>query len=160
MADITQMVQTRTADIYRQEVLEALRLTFPGLYEHELVEAIDYSIMKRGNDTPAVLDNNYTKAKEQTTLWQVTDYIMSREPIITVSGVMFKKHGSVPNPFVMLIQEFLKQRGYYKDQMFMYPKGSENFEKYNILQSSEKVSSNAMYGASGNHTSIFYVIFT
>ena len=54
MADITQMVQTRTADIYRQEVLEALRLSFPGLYEHELVEAIDYSIMKRGNDTPAV----------------------------------------------------------------------------------------------------------
>ena len=159
MADITQMVQTRTADIYRQEVLEALRLTFPGLYEHELVEAIDYSIMKRGNDTPAVLDNNYTKAKEQTTLWQVTDYIMSREPIITVSGVMFKKHGSVPNPFVMLIQEFLKQRGYYKDQMFMYPKGSENFEKYNILQASEKVSGNAMYGASGNHTSIFYNLY-
>lgn len=90
MADITQMMQTRTADIYRQEMLEALRLTFPGLYEHELVEAIDYSIMKRGNDTPAVLDNNYTKVKEQTTLWQVTDYIMSREPIITVSGVMFK----------------------------------------------------------------------
>lgn len=157
--DITQMVQNRTSDIYRQEVMEALRLTFPGLYESELVEAVNYSIMKRGSDTPAVLDNNYTKVKEKTTLWQVTDYIMSREPIITVSGVMFKKHGSVPNPFVMLIQEFLKQRGYYKDQMFMYPKGSEDFEKYNILQASEKVSGNAMYGASGNHTSIFYNLY-
>lgn len=157
--DIVQMVQNRTSDIYRQEVLEALRLSFPGLYESELVEAINYSIMKRGNDTLAVLDNNYTKVKEKTTLWQVTDYIMSREPIITVSGVMFKKHGSVPNPFVMLIQEFLKQRGYYKDQMFMYPKGSEDFEKYNILQASEKVSGNAMYGASGNHTSIFYNLY-
>lgn len=43
--------------------------------------------------------------------------------------------------------------------MFMYPKGSENFEKYNILQASEKVSGNAMYGASGNHTSIFYNLY-
>lgn len=154
--DITQMVKSKTADIYKNEVLDALKLSFPGLYEWELREAINYSIMKRGGDSPAVLDNDYKKVKEKTTLWQVTDYIMSREPIITVSGVMFRKHGSVPNPFVMLIQEFLNKRSEYKGTMFKFPKGSEEFEKYNILQLSEKVSSNAMYGASGNHTAIFY----
>ena len=72
---------------------------------------------------------------------------------------MFRKHGYCPNPFVMLIQEFLKQRGIYKDTMFKYPKGSEEYEKYNILQLSEKVSSNAMYGGSGNHTCIFYNLY-
>ena len=154
--DITQMVKSKTSDIYKNEVLDALKLSFPGLYEWELREAIDYSIMKRGGDSPAVLDNDYKKIKEKTTLWQVTDYIMSREPIITVSGVMFRKHGSVPNPFVMLIQEFLNKRAEYKGTMFKFPKGSEEFERYNILQLSEKVSGNAMYGASGNHTAIFY----
>lgn len=154
--DITQMVKSKTSDIYKNEVLDALKLSFPGLYEWELREAIDYSIMKRGGDSPAVLDNDYKKVKEKTTLWQVTDYIMSREPIITVSGVMFRKHGSVPNPFVMLIQEFLNKRAEYKGIMFKFPKGSEEFERYNILQLSEKVSGNAMYGASGNHTAIFY----
>ena len=154
--DITQIVKSKTADIYKNEVLDALKLSFPGLYEWELREAIDYSIMKRGGDSPAVLDNDYKKVKEKTTLWQVTDYIMSREPIITVSGVMFRKHGSVPNPFVMLIQEFLNKRAEYKGTMFKFPKGSEEFERYNILQLSEKVSGNAMYGASGNHTAIFY----
>ena len=154
--DITQMVKSKTSDIYKNEVLDALKLSFPGLYEWELREAIDYSIMKRGGDSPAVLDNDYKKVKEKTTLWQVTDYIMSREPIITVSGVMFRKHGSVPNPFVMLIQEFLNKRAEYKGTMFKFPKGSEEFERYNILQLSEKVSGNAMYGASGNHTAIFY----
>lgn len=157
--DITQMVSTDTVGIYKKEMLDALKLTFPGLTEADLCEALDYSIMKHGNDSPAVLDNNYTKTKENTTLFTVTDYIIQREPIITVSGVMFRKHGFCPNPFVMLIQEFLKQRGVYKDTMFKYPKGSENFEKYNILQLSEKVSSNAMYGASGNHTSIFYNLY-
>ena len=154
--DITQMVKSKTSDIYKNEVLDALKLSFPGLYEWELREAIDYSIMKRGGDSPAVLDNDYKKVKEKTTLWQVTDYIMSREPIITVSGVMFRKHGSVPNTFVMLIQEFLNKRAEYKGTMFKFPKGSEEFERYNILQLSEKVSGNAMYGASGNHTAIFY----
>lgn len=157
--DITQMVDSKSTEIYKREMMDALKLTFPGLTEMDLSEAINYSIMKHGNDSPAVLDNNYTKAKENTTLFAVTDYIIQREPIITVSGVMFRKHGYCPNPFVMLIQEFLKQRGLYKDTMFKYPKGSENFEKYNILQLSEKVSGNAMYGASGNHTSIFYNLY-
>lgn len=157
--DITQMVDSKTTEIYKREMMDTLKLTFPGLTEMDLKEAINYSIMKHGSDSPAVLDNNYTKAKENTTLFAITDYIIQREPIITVSGVMFRKHGYCPNPFVMLIQEFLKQRGLYKDTMFKYPKGSENFEKYNILQLSEKVSSNAMYGASGNHTSIFYNLY-
>lgn len=157
--DITQMVDSKSTEIYKREMMDALKLTFPGLTEMDLKEAVNYSIMKHGNDSPAVLDNNYTKAKENTTLFAITDYIIQREPIITVSGVMFRKHGYCPNPFVMLIQEFLKQRGLYKDTMFKYPKGSENFEKYNILQLSEKVSGNAMYGASGNHTSIFYNLY-
>ena len=157
--DITQMINSKTSEIYIKEVMDALKLTFPGLYESEIREAVNYSIMKRGSDSIAILDNNYTKAKENTTLFAITDYIISREPIITVSGVMFRKHGYCPNPFVMLIQEFLKQRGIYKDTMFKYPKGTEDFEKYNILQISEKTSGNAMYGASGNHTSIFYNLY-
>lgn len=157
--DITQMLNSETTQIYINEMMEALKLSFPGLYESDLREAINYSIIKRGSDSKAVLDNNYIKTKEKTTLFAITDYIIQREPIITVSGVMFRKHGYCPNPFVMLIQEFLNQRSIYKNNMFKYPKGSEDFEKYNILQLSEKVSSNAMYGASGNHTSIFYNLY-
>ena len=157
--DITQIVNSQTVDVYKNEMLDALKLSFPGLTESDLREAIDYSIVKRGRDSKAYLDNNYKKIKENRTLFEITDYIIQREPIITVSGVMFKKHGSCPNPFVRLIQEFLEQRGIYKKTMFKYPKGSEEFEKYNILQLSEKVSSNAMYGASGNHTSVFYNLY-
>ena len=159
MIDITEIVRSDSVNVYKREMMDALKLTFPGLTEDDIAEAIDYSIIKRGNDSNASIDNNYLKSKENYSLFQITDYILQREPIITVSGVMFRKHGYCMNPFVMLIQEFLNQRGIYKKEMFKYPKGSEEFEKYNILQLSEKVSGNAMYGASGNHTSIFYNLY-
>lgn len=149
----------KSISIYKREMIDALKLSFPALYTSEIEEAVNYSIMKRFYNAPAVLDNNYEKKKQDTTLYAVLNYIIEREPIITVSGVMFKKHGSCPNPYVDLIQEFLRQRGEYKTEMFKYPKGSEQYEKYNILQSSEKVSANAIYGASGNNTSIFYNLY-
>lgn len=134
----------KSISIYKREMIDALKLSFPALYTSEIEEAVNYSIMKRFYNVSAVLDNNYEKKKQDTTLYAVLNYIIEREPIITVSGVMFKKHGSCPNPYVDLIQEFLRQRGEYKTEMFKYPKGSEQYEKYNILQSSEKVSANAM----------------
>ncbi len=138
------MFNDRATMIYKKEMFDALRLSFPGLYDSEIIEAIEYSIQKRAKDTEVLLDNNYTKKEEKTTLYKVLNYIIEREPIITVSGVMFKKHGSCPNPYVDLIQEFLNSRSNYKSLMFKYPKGSEQFEKYNILQSSEKISGNAV----------------
>lgn len=151
-----------STNVYRKEMLDALKLSFPGMFESELKEAIEYSIKKRSKDTSVKLDNNYEKREQDTTLFAVYDYIMKREPIITVSGVMFKKHGTCPNPFVDLIQEFLTSRGVYKKEMFKYfdMKDFENYEKYNILQNSEKKSGNSMYGASGNNTSIFYNLYS
>ena len=83
----------------KKEMLDALKLSFPGMYESELIEAIDYSITKRSKDTNVTLDNNYEKKTQNTTLYSVLNYIIEREPIITVSGVMFKKHGTCLNPY-------------------------------------------------------------
>ena len=149
----------KSIELYKREMREALKLSFPRMYDTEIEAAIQYSIDKRFQDTNVKLENNYEKTEKETTLMRVMNYIIEREPIITVSGVMFKKHGTEPNPYVNLIQEFLQSRANYKDQMFLCPKGSEEFEKFNLLQLSEKVSANAIYGASGNHCSIFYNLF-
>src|SRR5574344_2265785 len=132
--------------LYVREMKDALKLSFPRLYDSEIEEAIEYSIAKRGKNTNVILENNYEKKSQASTLYQVLNYIIEREPIITVSGVMFKKHGTCPNPFVDLIQEFLISRGIYKDTMCKYPKGSEQFEKYNLLQGSEKRSEERRVG--------------
>ena len=76
------------------------------------------------------------------TLLELTDYINSREPIVTAHGVMFRKHGEVPNPLSKVIQKFLDKRGEDKKMMFKFPKGSEEFEKYNLLQQLDKIDCN------------------
>ena len=45
--DITQMLNSETTQIYINEMIEALKLSFPGLYESDLREAINYSIIKK-----------------------------------------------------------------------------------------------------------------
>ena len=53
-----------STQIYKKEMLEALKLSFPEMYESELMEAINWSIAKRSKDTNVVLDNNYEKKKQ------------------------------------------------------------------------------------------------
>ena len=153
------LMDSRSINQYKTEMKKALTLSFPGLYENEIDNALDFYITKHFKDTNVELINNYTNKTQQTTLFNVIEYIIEREPIVTVAGVMFKKHGTCPNPYVDLIQEFLSSRSKYKDLMFSYPIGSEMYERYNILQLSEKVSGNAVYGSTGNHTSIFYNLY-
>ena len=101
--------------------------------------AIDWSISNRLQDHPVRVDNNYKKQEVNMTLLAVADYVMSRRPIITSYGVMFKRHGEVPNPIYELIDSFIKNRKKLKKEMFKYPKGSEMFEKYNLLQLLAKI---------------------
>ena len=133
-------------------------LYYPESSPEVLDAAIDYSIQKRIQNANAVLSNSYRRrrvierdengnevqvyknAEQNLTLQQISDYILSREPIVTAFGTMFKHHGTIPNPLFAVVQSFLDNRTIHKKQMFQYPKGSEDFEKYNLLQSLTKMS--------------------
>ena len=131
---------------YKAVLIEGLQNSFTGLSIKELSDAIDYSILKRVNNPKASIDNNYTKKRFDGTLLDVLDYINSCEPIVTSSGVLFKKHKKAKNPLAKVIMGFIKERGRLKKEMFKYPKGSEEFAKYNLFQLLEKQNANAVYG--------------
>jgi len=135
-------IQTR----YKNTLKRMIKLNLPTLTDDELNRSIDYSINKRYKSVESKIYNNYTEKTAINTIAELTDYIYSKEPICTAWGVMFKKHGVVPNPLSKLIYMFMQNRDAYKKQMFQYPKGSEDFEKYNLLQLLAKVDTNAIYG--------------
>lgn len=141
---------------YKETLLRMIPLNLPTLTKEELNNAINYSISKRYKKVESQVYNNYTEKTVYNTLAELTDYIYSREPICTAWGVLFKKHGVVPNPLTKLIHMFMLNRDKEKKIMLEFPKGSEEFEEHNLLQLLAKVDTNAIYGALGNVSCIFY----
>lgn len=140
------MNESLTIQSYKEKMKRLLYLYNPNMNAKDINDVIDYSISKRLYNPQAQISNSYKRyidpetkkykdLMHQTTLLQVADYIRKREPIVTSNGVMFRHHSELPNPLADTIQSFLDLRGIHKKEMFKYPKGSEMFEKYNLLQS-------------------------
>ena len=141
---------------YKNTMYRLLHSLYPHMDKGDILSSIDYSINKRLKDFDVSIKNNYTEKTISMTALEMCDYIEQREPIITSYGVLFKKHGTVPNPFVKVIEGFLNSRSAYKKKMFKYPKGSEDFEKFNLLQALAKIDANGIYGLIGLYMSIIF----
>lgn len=131
-----------TLSRYKDTMKQSVRLYYPYINEQDLDKAIEYSIEKRLKNTKATLNNSYTHKEKDLDLLRLIDYINSREPIVTAFGTLFKKHADCINPLYETIQSFLDLRSMHKKEMFKYPKGSEEFEKYNLLQLLDKIDAN------------------
>lgn len=130
---------------YRDTMKDCLRLYMPQVPDYEYDRAIDYSINKRYREYNASLINTYTNKQDNNlNLLKLADYINDRKPIVTAFGTMFQKHADCRNPMVEVVLGFLEQRGINKSKMFKFPKGSEMFEHFNLLQQLDKIDANGM----------------
>lgn len=129
---------------YKQTVIPMLKFNFPEVNDVDLNEAVEYSIIKRCKDNEIILHNSYKDSKIKSSIKDVADYILKKNPILTANGTMFRQHGEVPNPIAKLYKTFMDNRNIQKTKMFEYPKGSEMFEKYFLLQLLSKIDANAL----------------
>ncbi len=150
--------ESLTIQKYKDIMTRLLRSSYEWMSDSDLAEAVDYSVSKRYKEFNGSLYNNYTNKRVDMTVLEMCDYIASREPIVTSYGTLFKRHGTVPNPQGKVIQSFMDLRGIHKDMMFKYPKGSEMFERYNLIQNLDKIDANGIYGLAGLYVSIIYNI--
>ena len=141
---------------YKDTMRRCVSMYYPMMDPRDIEAALNYSISKRYFKSDARVENSYTKKTANMTLLAVSDYIASRQPILTAFGTMFKRRGDVPNPMAVVVQSFLDDRSKYKKMMFKYPKGSEQFEKYNLLQQLSKIDVNGIYGSIGMYSCLLY----
>jgi len=130
---------------YRDMMFRIMRLIIPTLGDNELNRAIDYSINKRAYNAQIEIQDSYRGEafNKKSQIIQTVNYIITRKPILTSFGCMFTQHGDTPNPMYKLIQEFADTRDAYKKEMFKYDKGTELYNKYNMLQGLSKIDTNA-----------------
>ena len=154
-------------DMPRGEVIDRYKTTMehiisrccPDLSRDDIVEGIEYSIAKNFNNPKAVIHNNYKNTYNEIDLLQLSNELLNHKAIMTTQGVLFARHGMVPNPFYNFIQYLVDKRDQAKEEMKKHPKGSELYNKYNLQQLNYKVSANALYGCAGNYKSIFYNLY-
>lgn len=150
------ITESVTINKYKEIMTRLLRSSYPWMNGDDLSNALNYSVNKRYKQFTGSIYNNYTNKRVDKTVLEMCDYIASREPIITSYGVLFKRHEDVPNPLGKVIQSFMDLRGVHKNEMFKYPKGSEMFERFNLLQNLDKIDCNGIYGLAGLFVSIIY----
>ena len=126
---------------YKDVMTQVCQMYMP-VSKEELSPILDYSINKRYSEDKCRVENSYTNKNYNMTILKMTDYILSKEPIVTAHGTMFKKHADCPNPMGEVIQQFLDKRSEDKKMMFKFPKGSEDYEKYNLMQILDKIDAN------------------
>lgn len=127
---------------YRDTMTRLIQSMYPHTSSKDIFRAVDYSISKRFKNFNLQIQNNYTNNTYELSVLEMLDYIAKREPIMTSYGTLFKKHEQVPNPMGKVIDNFLSLRKQHKKEMFKYPKGSEMFEHYNLMQALDKIDVN------------------
>ena len=149
---------SKTAHDYMDTMVDCVKLYLPQASDYDIRGALQYSMNKRNHVTQAQVVNTYTHKKTNINLLKLADYIAERQPIVTAFGTMFSKHADVRNALAEVVQEFLDKRSEDKGMMFKFPKGSEQFEYYNLLQQLDKIDCNGIYGLLGMFTSLVFNI--
>lgn len=143
-------------DKYKDVMMRLLLSYDSNMTEADAKNIVDYSVKKRFTDFEAYLRNNYIKKNIDLSGAEILEYITKKETILTSYGVMFKTHANSQNPMISVIQNFAKLRKMHKKEMFKYPKGSEQFERFNLLQQLDKIDMNGIYGLIGLAVSFLF----
>lgn len=146
-------------DKYIPMAKNLLSKAFKGVDENLIEDGIRYSIAKRLNPREAEIYNDYQNFLVKTNTAEVADFIEQKQPILGSYGVMFQKHGVTPNILTNVITKFLDERNAFKKERKKYPKGSDEFVYYDLMQLLSKIDVNSLYGVQGMPKSIFYNMY-
>ena len=144
---------------YINRMVDMYKRTHPRANIDDVRRLTTEFVMKQFKDIPCVMNNNLTHECINTTVNEVSDWIETKQPIITGNGTFFKQHSEYLAPVIVFLEALKKQRSAAKKQMLEYKKGTPEYSAYNTRQLNLKVIANAEYGGSGTQFSPFYSVY-
>lgn len=150
------MIDNKYLEEYRNVMIRLLRSYNSNISEKQATSIVNHSIDKRFKNFDAHIKNNYLEKTVDISGNEILEYLTRKKAILTSYGVLFKTHDESQNPMINIIQKFAKLRKAHKKEMFKYPKKSEEFEYYNLLQNLDKIDMNGIYGLIGLATSFIF----
>ena len=144
---------------YRRLMIENVKLTYPTLKYDEVAYLVDSIIAKEYKNDKIQILNNYKNREVDTDVEQIMEFIKNNKPILIENGCLFRRHEKGFTLFYRLIDEFVESRKKLKKKMFQYDKGTDEFNKYNLMQLLAKRDANAMYGYLGSDASSAYNLY-
>lgn len=139
---------------------ELISRMYPTLKDKDINKFLDKMIDKYIEVPTGVLDNNHMQKSIQVDLLSVIDWYKDNNLIAAGYGVFFKNQDVEINPAANMLDNFLKLRKVYKNQLKNYPNDSYEYASFDRKQLIEKLAANSYYGASGAATSNFFNLYT
>lgn len=157
--NMNEIENIKIINLYKESAKKALIYNFPTLTAGELDSVLEVILSKEYIERNCTLHNNYTEEIAETNVANITNYILDKTPIMVANGCLFKQYTEELTPMYKLITSFTDNRSKFKKEMFKYEKGSEKFNRYNMLQMLAKRDNNALYGVIGNYSSALYNLY-
>lgn len=151
--------ETELLNQYRRIMIENLKHIYPTLDYNEISYLVNAIISKKYKNKELKIVNNYKEREVDSDIEKIMEFINENKPILIENGCLFRKHEKGFTLFYRLIDQFVESRKKLKNKMFQYKKGTEEFNKYNLMQLLAKRDSNAMYGYLGSDSSAAYNLF-
>lgn len=143
--------------LYKDKMKRQLLRKHPEWDEDILDKKIAEIINRDVQNPKVILDNNYIKERQDSTLLSTLHWAMQRKPIMAGNGTFYKQHKEIPNPNAMMVTGFLTDRKKLKKIMFnIEDESSRAYKDTDLSQNNKKKLANSYYGGSGAKTSPFY----
>ena len=142
---------------YKTRMKTQLMRMHPDWDEDKLDKKIGKILVRDLKNPEVIMDNNYIKKSQKSTLLSALDWAFDRNPIMAGNGTFYKQHSEIPNPNAEMVDGFLIDRKKLKAEMFKVgDESSRKYKDFDLKQVNKKKLANSYYGASGAKTSPFY----
>lgn len=123
--------------LYKEDAVDALLDMNPN-WDRDKVEKIVEREMKKSFSNPScVIDNNFKRQTQDTTLLTVMDWAIDKKPIIAGNGTFYKNQYQAANPVANMLDGMLKKRKALKKEMFK--EEDKTSQRYKDLDLSQQI---------------------